>query len=120
MKKIAISNFIVLLASLLWQSAAFAQATTVRGVIKDIVTGETLPYVTVTVPGTTIGNSADDDGRYIIKFTGSHTKLRFNFIGYIPVEVDVVPGKDQLIDIEMDVNQDMLDAVVVEGKRGRY
>src|SRR5690606_25061873 len=41
-------------------------------------------------------------------------------IGYITVEVDVIPGKDQVINIEMDVNQDMLDAVVVEGKRGRY
>jgi hypothetical protein len=120
MKKISISSFIVLLTALLLQGAAFAQTTTVRGVIKDVVTGETLPYVTVTVPGTTIGNSADDDGRYVIKFTGAHQKLRFNFIGYVPVEVDVVPGKDQIIDIQMDVNQDMLDAVVVEGKRGRY
>ncbi len=120
MKKLSISSFIVLLTALLLQGAAFAQTTTVRGVIKDIVTGETLPYVTVTVPGTTIGNSADDDGRYAIKFTGAHSKLRFNFIGYLPVEVNVEPGKDQVIDVQMDVNEDMLEAVVVEGKRGRY
>src|SRR5690554_7641125 len=107
MKKLSISSFIVLLTALLLQGAAFAQTTTVRGVIKDVVTGETLPYVTVTVPGTTIGNSADDDGRYTIKFTGAHQKLRFNFIGYVPLEVDVVPGKDQVIDVQMDVNEDM-------------
>src|SRR5690606_3898108 len=62
----------------------------------------------------------DDDGRYAIKFTGAHSKLRFNFIGYLPVEVNVEPGKDQVIDVQMDVNEDMLEAVVVEGKRGRY
>src|SRR5690606_20931284 len=100
--------------------SVFAQTTNVKGIITDIVTGETLPYVTVSVPGTSIGASADDDGRYSIKLTGNHNKLKFIFIGYMPVEVDIEPGKDQVIDVKMDVNADMLDAVVVTGKRGRY
>src|SRR5690606_41458246 len=68
---------------LIQSNFAFGQATSVRGVITDLITGETLPYVTVTVPGTTIGTSADDDGRYAIKLSGGQTKLRFNFIGYL-------------------------------------
>lgn len=105
---------------ILQSGLAFSQTTTVRGVITDIVTGETLPYVTVSVPGTSIGTSADDDGRYAIKLTGNQNKLSFNFIGYIPVVVDIAVGKDQVIDVKMDVNADMLDAVEITGKRGRY
>src|SRR3546814_349104 len=88
---------------LLQTGFVFGQNTNVRGIITDLVTGETLPYVTVTVPGTTIGTSADDDGRYSIRLSGGQTKLKFNFIGYLPVEVDVKPGVDQVINIEMDV-----------------
>src|SRR5690606_17417792 len=101
-------------------SAAFAQTINVKGIITDLVTGETLPNVTVAVPGTNIGTSADDDDRYSIKLTGNHNKLKFAFIGYLPVEIAIEPGKDQTINVQMDVNSDMLDAVVVTGKRGKY
>ena len=110
----------LILFTLFQFSAAFAQTTNVKGIITDLVTGETLPYVTVAVPGTSIGTSADDDGRYSIKFTGTHNKLKFAFIGYLPVEIAIEPGKDQTINVQMDVNSDMLDAVVVTGKRGKY
>jgi len=121
MLKLTQLKLITLLSIFIFQSGlVLAQTTNVRGVITDLVTGETLPYVTISVPGTTIGTSADDDGRYSIKLTGDHSKLKFNFIGYLPVEMDVVPGKDQVINVKMDVNSDMLEAVVVTGKKGRY
>ncbi len=121
MTKSIIFKFTTFICFVLLQTGfVFGQSTSVRGVITDLVTGETLPYVTITVPGSTIGTSADDDGHYTIKLSGGQTKLKFNFIGYLPVEVDLNPGIDQTINIQMDVNEDMLDEVVITGKRGRY
>src|SRR5690606_9880754 len=100
MTKSIIFKFTTFICFVLIQTGfVFGQSTSVRGIITDLVTGETLPYVTITVPGSTIGTSADDDGRYTIKLSGGQTKLKFNFIGYLPVEVDLKPGIDQTIKI---------------------
>src|SRR5690554_3706766 len=113
-------QLIVLLSLLIQSNLSFAQATNVRGVITDLVTGETLPYVTVTLPGTTQAVSADDDGHYSIQVPAGQTKIKFNYVGYLSVELDVEPGKDQLINVKMDVDAAMLDDVVINVKRGRY
>ena len=75
-------KLIALLAFLVQSSFAFSQ-TTVKGIITDLVTGETLPYVTVTIPGTTQAVSADDDGHYSIKVPSGQTKIKFNYVGYL-------------------------------------
>lgn len=113
-------KFIPLLIFIIQSSFAFGQATTVRGVITDLVTGETLPYVTVSIPGTTQAVSADDDGRYTIKVPAGQNTIRFNYVGYTPLEREIEPGKDQLINVKMDVDAAMLDDVVINVKRGRY
>lgn len=96
------------------------QTTIVKGVITDATTKETLPYVSVLIPGTGIGTSADDEGHYSIKVEGNQIKLKFAYIGYLPVEKEITPGEDQVINIQMKVDANMLDEVVVTGKRGRY
>lgn len=108
-----------LLALFIQSSFAFGQST-VRGVITDLVTGETLPYVTVSVPGTTEVVSADDDGRYVIKVPITQTKIRFNYVGYLSIENEISSDKDQLINVKMDVDVTMLDDVVINIKRRRY
>jgi len=98
----------------------FAQSILVRGVVTDKATKETLPYVSVLIPGTTIGTTTDDEGHYSIKIEGNHTKLRFGYIGYITVEKEVSLGEDQIINVQMEVDAKMLDEVVVTSKKGRY
>ncbi|QNL49071.1 carboxypeptidase-like regulatory domain-containing protein [Olivibacter sp. SDN3] len=111
--------YLFLLFTLIGQFA-FGQTTIVKGVITDASTKETLPYVSVLIPGTSIGTSADDEGHYSIKIEGNHTKLKFAYIGYLPVEKEIVPGEDQVVNLQMKVDAAMLDEVVVTGKRGRY
>ena len=41
---------------------AFSQTLNVKGVVKDAVSGETLPGVSVVIKGTTIGTETDFDG----------------------------------------------------------
>jgi hypothetical protein len=105
---------------MLFGQFAIGQTTIVRGVITDAATKETLPYVSVVIPGTNIGTSADDEGHYSIKIEGNYTKLKFAYIGYVTVEKDVVPGEDQVVNIKMNVDAKMLNEVVVTSKKGRY
>ena len=70
---------------------AAAQSTLVRGVVTDKANKETLPYVSVLIPGTSIGTTTDDEGHYSIKIEGSHTKLKF---AYMPsYDTNLQPGR---------------------------
>ncbi|MFT4033357.1 MAG: DUF5686 family protein [Siphonobacter sp.] len=111
-------NILTWVALVLSGTAVLAQ-TTVKGVITDAKTNETLPYVTVVIPGTTIGNLADVDGNYTITLPAGQTRIKFTYIGYVSIEKTITPGKNQVLNIKMDVDASLLKEVVVKGK-GRY
>lgn len=98
---------------------AAAQNTVVKGVITDARNGETLPYVSIQVAGTTFGELSDDEGNFTISMSPNHTKLVFTYVGYQTQEIEVKPGKTQVINIQMNVDVTLLSEVVVKAK-GRY
>lgn len=65
------------------------------GHVIDSETGEHLPYVTVTIPGTTIGTATDASGHYFLKNlpTGTIT-VEARMMGYDPVRLRYRSGKD--------------------------
>ncbi len=77
----------------LFQIAAFAQSTRVKGVVTDAETGEALPFVGIYFKGTTIGVSTDFDGNYSIE-TREHAGnvICVNLLGYETLEANVKPG----------------------------
>ncbi|MCE7060993.1 DUF5686 and carboxypeptidase-like regulatory domain-containing protein [Dyadobacter sp. CY343] len=100
--------------------AAMAQnTTTIKGTVTDAKTGETLPFVSVLIPGTTMGTASDVDGRYALTLREDHAKIRFTYVGYLSVEKPITAGVSQVIDIKMSVDASMLKEVTVKG-RGRY
>ncbi|GAB2793572.1 DUF5686 and carboxypeptidase-like regulatory domain-containing protein [Rhabdobacter roseus] len=113
---------LVLLLSILMQgyTASHAQTTTVRGVISDEKTGETLPYVSIIIPGTTLGTSADADGRYALTIPASYARITFSYIGYESVQKELAVGKAQVIDVKMKVDAALLKEVTIRGKAARY
>ncbi|WP_257670054.1 DUF5686 and carboxypeptidase-like regulatory domain-containing protein [Parapedobacter tibetensis] len=117
----AIKTGIGLLAFILLCNNILAQTTTIKGVIKDKNSKETLPYVSVAIVGGLVGSgtSADEDGRYQITVSGNLTTLRFSYIGYLPIDTTITPGQDQTIDIAMEVDATMMEEVVISGRR-RY
>jgi len=115
-----ITRFCFLLFFVLSTQFLAAQTTIVRGVITDADSKETLPYVSIVIPGTTIGTSADDEGHFSIKIEGNHPKLKFAYIGYLPVEKEIVQGEDQVVNVHMKVDAKMLEEVVITSKKGRY
>jgi len=119
--KIVVKIVMALVPGVLAYIGAIGQVTTISGVITDKVTKETLPYVSVAVVGglAGTGTSADEDGRYTIKLQPGQSKLRFSYVGYLSVDLEVKPGEDRTIDIQMDVDPAMMEEVVVVAKR-RY
>ncbi|MCB0719923.1 MAG: carboxypeptidase-like regulatory domain-containing protein [Bacteroidetes bacterium] len=68
---------------------AYAQAGKVAGTVTDAETGETLPGASVIIDGTTIGTTADSQGRYtLIGITPGVYSIRASFVGYTPLVYD--------------------------------
>ncbi|MCD8540215.1 MAG: carboxypeptidase-like regulatory domain-containing protein [Leadbetterella sp.] len=100
-------------------SRGFAQTTTVSGKVTDALTKETLPFVTVRVPGQP-GLKAvptDEDGNYSITFSGNYTKLEFRYVGYLTREITIETGQTQKVNVELEVDASLLDEVVVKSQK---
>ena len=88
---------------------------TVTGVVRDQANRQPLPGVTVLIKGTSLGTSTDAQGRYSLLVPGAaKAVLRFNFIGYLPVERPV--GNAQTLDVALKVDNRQLSEVVVTAK----
>ncbi|MFC5412886.1 DUF5686 family protein [Larkinella bovis] len=95
---------------------ATAQTTLVNGIVTDAKTGETLPFVNVVVPGTTVGTTTDTDGKYSLTLSGSQNRIKFTYVGYLSVEKTVTAGTTQVINIKLAVDATLLNEVTVKGK----
>ncbi|HLT08284.1 MAG TPA: TonB-dependent receptor [Cyclobacteriaceae bacterium] len=84
---------------------------TVRGTVTD-ASGQPLPGVTVSVPGTTIGTATDIDGKYAITVPEGST-LVFSFIGFESQTIAV--GGRSVIDVTLAEDMASLDEIVVVG-----
>lgn len=67
----------------------FAQDREVSGVVTSAEDGLSLPGVSVSVKGTTLGTSTDFDGKYSIKVPAGSDVLLFSFVGMKAKEVKI-------------------------------
>lgn len=102
---------IFILICFLLTSSAFAQESTIQGVVSDSE-GLPIPGVSVAEKGTSNGVVTDFDGEYSITVASSAT-LTFSYLGYDTHEIDV-DGKST-IDVTMQASTSELDEVVVVG-----
>lgn len=84
----------------------------VSGVVLD-ETGQPVPGATVLVKGTTIGTSADMEGRYSLTLPSNAQNLVFSFIGYAPQEVGI-QGRSN-VSVSLNPDTQMLQEAVVAG-----
>src|SRR3954447_7743543 len=78
--------FVLLLVAVI--PAAFGQKRTVSGKITD-ASGKPIPFVNVTVKGTTVGTTSNSEGVYSITLPEKSNTLVFTFVGYRALEVNV-------------------------------
>ncbi|RYZ96973.1 MAG: mucoidy inhibitor MuiA family protein, partial [Sphingobacteriaceae bacterium] len=84
--------------------------TRVTGTVSD--SGGALPGAYVKVKGTSIGATADVNGKYSIQVPGGSPILVFSFVGYEPKEI---PANTELINVQLNASTQALDEVVVVG-----
>ena len=101
-------------------SAADKCEATIHGHVTDSLTKEHIPYITVTIDGTTIGTTTDATGHYTLYHvpTGK-LKISVSAIGYATKtkEIDVECGSDINLNFETSESQISLDAVVISANR---
>lgn len=86
----------------------------ISGTVTDMETGETIPGVNISVPGTNIGTTTDMNGEYELDdVPDDATELVFSFVGY--QSQTVVINDRSIINVELEQEVSMLDDIVVIG-----
>jgi hypothetical protein len=102
-------------------ATAWAQYTTIRGVVTDAKTKEKLPFVSVAVPQAALGTNTDEGGRFTLQVPVQYTSLVFSYLGYRTVTKIFTPGPAQEINVQLATSAAQLNEVVVKGyKPPRY
>ncbi len=105
-------NFLLVFMMVLFVGAsAFAQRT-----VTGTVTGsdnESLPFAGIGVKGTTVGVSADANGKYSISVPEGSTVLEFTYAGYKTEEVTL--GASNVVDVTLKVDALQLEEAIVVG-----
>lgn len=100
---------------------SFSQnTTTIKGIIKDSVTQEILPYVTVQFAGTTIGDFSDEDGSFKISNRQNKTDVIVSFLGYKTVKFSIPAGQTTTKEVLMVSEDKSLSEVVIRPKKEKY
>ncbi|MEO8210841.1 MAG: carboxypeptidase-like regulatory domain-containing protein, partial [bacterium] len=99
----------------------FSQQYEVSGTIFDAKTGKPLEYVTIKVADTTLGTTADKNGKYFIRMKPGGNKLIFSYIGYKTDTSNVyIEDKNIVREIFLTVSEIMTDAIEVYGEDPAY
>lgn len=98
----------------------YAQYTIqVEGYVKDSMTNEALPYVTVALRGTTIGTATAENGYYSIRATSDSATLLVSYIGYETYHMPLKKGKN-VVNVNLKPISYELSEVVVRRRKEKY
>lgn len=112
----------VLLETIVGLSILHAQSiTSASGIVKDSITGEPLPFVSVYFDGSTIGVMSDDNGAFSLQNDKGYTTLAAASLGYDTKRITLKPGrKNEGLIVLIKPTAFELSEVVVKPKREKY
>lgn len=118
------NKYIILIFSLLWAITLKAQkGHTDANIIGDVqCNGEHVPFINITIDGTTIGTTTDATGHFqIIDVPEGNLTVRVSGLGYKTTSKEVTIKKDQTIEIKFTIEEDALhvEEVVVSADRNQ-
>ncbi|MCC7051530.1 MAG: TonB-dependent receptor [Bacteroidia bacterium] len=90
-----------------------AQKITVKGIVSDKKTKETLVGATISVSKTTIGVATDLDGKYTIELDPGNYTLVCRSVGYKGQEIKIDLKEPTTLDFTLDLEDAILNTVVV-------
>ena len=91
-------------------------AQTITGTVHDIETGETLPFVTIGIPGHGLGTVAQADGKFSLRTDGAgdNDTIRISMIGYATEKTTVGAWRNKSqVDVFLSPIATQLDQVTV-------
>lgn len=120
-KLYAMKNIVILLTAIMITGTicqAQKPVQNIRGTVRDVATGETLPGANIVLEGTTMGTITDNEGCFLLAGipVGRHN-LQVLYVGYEPVvipELLVGSGKEIFLEIDMQTTVSELGEVVVK------
>jgi len=92
----------------------------IKGIVKDAKTQETLPGVTILIKGTTTGTASDLGGNYQLDMPDGKYTIVASYISYTTIEitdVEVKGNKPTILDISMKESANDLTEVVVVARK---
>ena len=92
---------------------------TLTGIVRDMSTGEALPFANVQVKGTTVGASANADGYFtLLKVPSDTSIIVIQYVGYERLELYLTPQTlKRNLKIDLKSSTQNLEAVTVYGQK---
>lgn len=113
-------KIVFILTFVLIAIASKGQNTIINGIVTDSITGETLPYVSVILKGTTIGATTDDDGKFTLTTSSNAKTLSISYLGYEEKEFKVAVGKKNYFKVALAPSSYAISEVIVKPKKEKY
>ncbi|MFN3666626.1 MAG: carboxypeptidase-like regulatory domain-containing protein [Sediminibacterium sp.] len=94
--------------------------TVITGKVVDAVSKTPLQYVSVVFKGGR-GTVTDSLGQFTLRSNGNINIIIASYVGYLNVPKTIIPGKEQTIDFELEVDPKSINNVTVStNKRAKY
>jgi len=120
MKRIRITNKATLLFTVLCFGLFSNAQTVVKGFVKDAATMKPIQFVSIYFEGGK-GVTTGEDGSYSIVTNRDNLKIiNFSFTGYKNVVKKIIAGKEQIVNVELELNQSLQEVIVRTKKKGKY
>lgn len=118
-KKLKARHFIILLFSIIAFASSADNIYLYKGVIKDSVADEPIPYASIYVTGTKAGVVASVNGQFTFHSKTKEAEVRLQAVGYTTKVVKLKSGSTDNI-IYLSSSTKTLDEVVVKKHREKY
>lgn len=113
-KKQIIKSLLIFLA--LVSGALSAQETTVVGQVLNIADKSPLTQVNIYFKNTEKAFQTDDEGYFLIRYTGKESVLIFSSVGFKKKEIRIKPGQSVGVQVEMEEESTLLqEAFIIPG-----
>jgi outer membrane receptor protein involved in Fe transport len=100
-----------------------SQTGTLRGKVKDLETGETLPGASVLIVGTYKVATTDFDGNYAIKeIKPGDYSIKIQSMGYgtkVFNDITINPSKSTVLDVKLSTAKEVLQSITVVGRKSQ-
>jgi len=110
-------NIYLFILFLFTSLSVLCQVTLVKGKITDQATNEPIPFANIVFKNSTIGTISDINGLFELQTSTGSSQIEISFVGYKPKIVNINPLKRNNINIKLQEDSEILDAVELVTKK---